>query len=289
MESIVMDRELEDTGLPGMEQVSQPLKAADLNEIFRQYRMEADPAKKDTYLNQIILHNQRLVTSVAKRYINMLPYTSLEFRDLMQDGNMGLIRALQDYDPDLGYAFSTYACHWIREFIGRSISNNANTIRIPVHMIEKIRKVKNAENAFKEKFGHFPSEKELSEFTGILESEIGNIQYSATLTNLVSLSAQPRSCEDGDTELEDFIDARDEGHERILEEMSKKEIEVRIRRLLNEKEYDIVCRRLAYGDYDHCWTLQEIGDVYGVSRERIRQIEALALKKIRRKLNYVLG
>lgn len=268
---------------------SQPLEADVLTGLFHAYREETNIFKKEKIRDQIVIHNQRLISSVAKRYINMLPYTSLDFNDLVQEGNLGVIRAIQDYDPDLGYAFSTYATHWIREFIGRCIANNGNTIRIPVHMIEKIRKVKIAMNEFKEKHGRLPSDKELSELTGFTEPELQKIKHYTSMTSLVSLSAPANFNDNGDIEMEDVIDVRDTGHEAVLENMSKKELEEKLIRLLNKKEYDIICRRLALGPYDQCWTLQDIGKVYGVSRERIRQVEASALKKIKRRLKYVLG
>lgn len=268
---------------------SQPLDANKLTDLFYAYREETNVFKKEKIRDQIVIHNQRLISSVAKRYVNILPYTSLDFNDLVQEGNLGLIRAIQDYDPDLGYAFSTYATHWIREYIGRCIANNGNTIRIPVHMIEKIRKVKNVMNEFKEQYGRIPSDKELSALTGFMEPELDKIQYYTSMTSLVSLSAPVNFNDNSDIVMEDVIDARDTGHENVLENMSKKDLEEKLKRLLNKKEYDIICRRLALGLYDQCWTLQEIGKVYGVSRERIRQVEASAMKKIKRRLKYVLG
>lgn len=273
----------------GSAEVGTRVSAEKLKGLFREYKSTVDPVKKTAISNEIIMLNQRLVTSVAKHFISLLDHTSLDFQDLIQEGNLGLIRAIQDYDPELGFAFSTYAVHWIREFIGRSIANNASTIRIPVYMAEKIRILRNATTKFHKEHGRMPSNTELTKITEYTEEQVEDILYYATLSNMSSLSSKVNMADDREIELWETIDSHDSSHEEVIDAIAQSELEMKMKDLLTEKEYDIVCRRLALGPYDHGQTLQEVGNVYGVSRERIRQIESYALKKLRRKFTYLFG
>lgn len=265
------------------------VSADTLKDLFRRYRIESNPEKATALSNEIIMLNQRLVTSVAKHFIGLLDHTSLDFQDLTQEGNLGLMRAIQDYDPELGFAFSTYAVNWIREYIGRSIANNANTIRIPVYMVEKIRIVRNASAKFHKTNGRMPSISELKDITGCTEAQVEDILSYAALSNIISLSSPVNAADEREIELWEIIDSHDSSHEEVLDTIVQTEIEAKMKDLLTDKEYDIICRRLALGKYENIQTLQEIGDIYDVSRERVRQIESYALKKLRRKLSYIFG
>ncbi len=240
---------------------------------------EADLAKRiaegdEDAKEQLINANLRLVISIAKRYAGR----GMPFLDLIQEGNTGLIKAVEKFDYTKGFKFSTYATWWIRQAITRAIADQARTIRIPVHMVETINKITRAQRQLVQELGREPSAEEISERLGGLLSpdRIREIQR----INQEPVSMETPIGEEDDSHLGDFIEDKE----------SVNPSDYATRSLLKERLYEVMkdltpreeqVLRLRYGlDDNHPKTLEEVGKVFNVTRERIRQIEAKALKKL---------
>ena len=224
--------------------------------------------------NKLILRNLRLVAWVANQY----RWTKLDFGDLFEEGVFGLIRGVERFDPTLGYKFSTYATWWIYQSIHRGIDNTAETICIPVHRLEAMRRYKRMVARLHAEYGVQPS---LARLAAALEWSVEQTAYVADLTLMKTLAIDTPISDDGSTTLQDIIPDRSAVSPEqaiILQEM--RELSARVLASLTPREERIIRMRFGMGiESDH--TLEEIGQQFGVTRERIRQIEAKALRRLK--------
>jgi RNA polymerase primary sigma factor len=239
-----------------------------LAHMIRKNMFEARKTRKE-----LVVANLRLVVSIAKKYINK----GLSFLDLIQEGNIGLMRAVERFEYKRGYKFSTYATWWIRQAITRAIADQARTIRIPVHMIETINKLNKVARIFVQQFGREPKPEEIAKKMAMSADKVRSV---------LKISQHPISLEtpigeEKDSHLGDFIEDKDavSPASAAVNVLLKEQIE-KVLHTLKDREAEVLRLRFGIGDgVPH--TLEEVGKIFKVTRERVRQIEAKALRKLR--------
>jgi RNA polymerase sigma factor (RpoD-like family) len=246
-------------------------QAADLSEQQLQYYRDRGRSAQQ----RMIRSNLRLVVSIAKRYLNR----GVPFLDLIQEGSLGLSRATEKFDPDKGYKFSTYAYWWIRQAITRTIANDARTVRLPIHIVEKLNKLKKTYRQLGQQLHRYPTDREVA---AALEVSVDQLRQLKQVS-WRSVSLNRRIGIDEETEVLELLEDRDQisPDDRLNENLMSSGIEAILQEVLTDRERDVIVLR--YGLHgEKIQTLQEVSALFHISRERVRQLQASAMRKLRR-------
>ena len=272
-----IDKVLSDEGIAFDDPVRMYLKDIGriplLNHEREQYLSERIVEGDEKAKNELVEANLRLVVSIAKRYVGK----GIFFLDLIQEGNLGLMKAVDKFDYTKGFNFSTYATWWIRQSITRAIADQARTIRIPVHMVETIHKVSRTSRQLLQKLGREPTLEEISEKLGMNPEKVRDIINTAQ----EPVSLETPVGEEEDTHLADFIpdESSPTPSEAVSFQLLKEQLD-KVLHTLSPREEMVIKLRFGFDD-GRPRTLEEVGSEFNITRERIRQIEAKALRKLR--------
>lgn len=256
-------------------------KSNNINYLIEYHSNNEDLSKRSVALDKLVQANSKLVWKIALGY-KRLSTTTFDLEDMYQAGMQGLIKAVGKFDVSLGYQFSTYATWWIRQSITRSIADYSTTIRVPVHMREKITKFIKVENEYWNNNGYIATDEEVAELMELTVKGVDELKKYKEFSNLTSIETTIGN--DESSTLSDFIP--DENNQSPEEYVEERELEKEIHNLFNERltNREALILTLRFGlENEKVRTLEEIGQIMGVTRERIRQIEAKAIRKLQYK------
>lgn len=248
-----------------------PLLSAEDEVKYGRLARKGDAAAR----HKMIVSNLRLVVKIARRYYNR----GMEFSDLIEEGNLGLLRAVEKFDPERGFRFSTYATWWIRQTIERAIMNQTRTIRLPIHVLRELNTYLTAARELMKTQDHEPTHQEIAD---ALDKSIDDVKNMLELNErMVSLDSQISSENSTGRSLSDSLADKDatDPEEALAKQRLHEALEECLNEL-NEKQREVICRRFGLGGYER-QTLEEVGEAVGLTRERVRQIQMSGLKVLR--------
>ena len=263
------ERSLDPTQLYLNEIGYSPLLTADEEKYFAREALKGDEAAR----KRMIESNLRLVVKISRRYINR----GLTLLDLIEEGNLGLIRAVEKFDPERGFRFSTYATWWIRQTIERAIMNQTRTIRLPIHVVKELNVYLRAARELTQKLDHEPSAEEIAE---MLDKPAADVKRLLGLNERVTSVDTPLGPDSDRAVLDTIADTRESDPSQLLQDSDIKDSISHWLDELSDKQREVVSRRFGLRGYESS-TLEEVGREIGLTRERVRQIQVEALKRLR--------